>query len=141
MIVVALAGWLISVVVLSASDDGELGGAIAIATVAYGLAVAIAAIGARRRALSRIEAAVSAIPVGAVLAVCVLLGWSLAARNAEFRGEPLFRDVGIALWATWAAVVAASALGLRSRWSGVAAIAATVFIGLAGVFFAGAQVD
>jgi len=83
----------------------------------------------------------SSVPAMAVLAAAAVSAYAVNALNADVRGEPLFLYVGVALWASWAALVLSTALFSRARWNRVGGLGVTLLAALLGLALAIAQLD
>ena len=79
------------------------------------------------------------LPSLAVLAAAAF-GVLAGGLTRDGRGSPLFLYFGVALWASWAALVLSTALVSRMRWNRLA-IALTMIIAIVGVVFTDALFD
>jgi hypothetical protein len=113
----------------------------AAATAAYACVAALAAVGVRGRVQSGRDAPLSALPAVALLAAAALAGYLLNKQRAEFRGEPIFLFFGVALWASWAALVLSTAFVSRTRWNGVAGIVVGSLVAALGLFAFTIRID
>jgi hypothetical protein len=107
----------------------------------YGVVAGLAAISIHERAQSTREALVSALPVVALLCTVAALGYLARESEEGERGGPLFLYYGIAVSASWAALVLAAALMSRTKWSGLAGIGVGLLVALLGLVFVTAQID
>src|SRR4051794_26994693 len=100
----------------------------------YLVIAAIAEIAVRARVPTRRHAVLACLPSLALLAAAAagVLGGALP---HEGRGSPLFLYFGVALWASWAALVFSTALVSRTRWNRLA-IALTMIVAIVGVVMA-----
>jgi hypothetical protein len=117
------------------SDEGG------VFVLAYALIAGLAAIGVRGRASSVRDALLSAVPVLALLAAAAVVGDLENEDSAQFRGEPLYLYFGVALWASWAALVLSTALVSRTKWSGLAGIGLGALVAVLGLFLFTMRID
>lgn len=84
------------------------------------LVVALSAgVWVRGRAETTAAAILSALPTILFMAVAGVIGGLQNDANEGRFGEPLFVYFGVALLASWATFVLATAIGSRTRWSGL----------------------
>ena len=100
----------------------------------YLVIAAIAEIAVRARVPTRRGALLACLPSLALLAVAAV-GVFVGDLTADGRGSPLYLYFGIALWASWAALVLSTALVSRTRWNRLA-IALTMIVAIVGVVMA-----
>jgi hypothetical protein len=100
----------------------------------YLVIAAIAEIAVRARVPTRRGAVLACLPSLALLAVAAA-GVFVGDLTADGRGSPLFLYFGVALWASWAALVLSTALVSRTRWNRLA-IALTMIVAIVGVVMA-----
>jgi hypothetical protein len=117
------------------SDEGG------VFVLAYALIAGLAAIGVRGRARSVRDALLSAVPTVALLAGAAVVGDLHNEHQAQFRGEPLYLYYGVALWASWAALVLSTALVSRAKWSGFAGIGLGALVAVLGLFLFTMRID
>jgi hypothetical protein len=120
---------------------GDIGGEEAAFVPVYAGVAGLAAIGIRRREQSPREGLLSALPVLSLLGAAALAGSLLNEQGAEEGGEPIFLYFGIALWASWAALVLSTALLSRTKWNGVAGIGLGVLVAAFGLFLFTVQIN
>jgi hypothetical protein len=107
----------------------------------YVVIAVIAEIVVRARAPTRRHAVLACLPALAVLtAAAVGVFVEGLAHDDDGRGSPLFLYFGVALWASWAALVLSTAVVSRTRWNRLA-IALTMIVAIVGVVAVGAQFD
>ena len=107
----------------------------------YAVVAGLTAISVRERAQSTRDALVSALPV-VILLCTVAAGGYLSKESGEGeRGGPIFLYYGIALCASWTALVLAAALVSRTKWNGLAGIGLGLVVAVLGLFLVTAQVD
>jgi hypothetical protein len=121
--------------------EGDLGGGAASFVPLYALVAGGAAIGVRKRAQSARQALLSALPAAGLLAAAAVAGPLVNEEQAEYRGGPIFLFFGIALWASWAALVLSTALLSRTRWNGLMGIGLGFFVAVLGLFMFVARID
>jgi hypothetical protein len=85
----------------------------------YLVIAAIAEIAVRARVPTRRGAVLACLPSLALLAAAAA-GVFVGDLTADGRGSPLFLYFGVALWASWAALVLSTALVSRTRWNRLA---------------------
>jgi hypothetical protein len=90
--------------------NGDIGDGDATFVAVYALVAGAAAVGVRGRARSAGHALLSALPVLALLAAAAVGGNLRNDQQAQFPGEPIYLYFGVALWASWAALVLSTAL-------------------------------
>jgi len=117
-------------------DDGD-----ATFVLVYALIAGLAAIGVRGRARSVRDALLSALPVLALLAGAAVLGDLRNEQLAQFPGEPIYLYFGVALWASWAALVLSTALVAQTKWNGFAGIGIGLIVAALGLFLFTAGVN
>jgi hypothetical protein len=100
----------------------------------YLVIAAIAEIAVRARVPTRRGAVLACLPSLALLAAAAA-GVFVGDLTADGRGSPLFLYFGVALWASWAALVLSTALVSRARWNRLA-IALTMIVAIVGVVMA-----
>ena len=115
--------------------------AAATATALYAAVGLLAALGVTEHVQAGRHALVSSLPAVAVLAAAAAVGLILNWQRAGGRGEPIFLFFGVALWASWSALVLSTALLSRVRWSGQAGVGVTLLVALLGLFEFTALVD
>jgi hypothetical protein len=121
--------------------NGDIGGEEATLVPVYALVAGLAAIGIRGRAQSAREALVSALPAVALLGAAAVWGYLLNKQGAEERGEPIYLYFGVALWASWVALLLSAALVSRTKWNGLGGIGVGFLVAVLGLFLFTAQVD
>jgi hypothetical protein len=121
--------------------NGDIGGEEATLVPVYALVAGLAAIGVRGRAQSAREALVSALPALALLGAAAVWGYLLNQRGADERGEPIYLYFGVAVWASWAALVVSAALVSRTKWNGLSGIGVGFLAAVLGLFLFIARVD
>ena len=107
----------------------------------YALVAGLAAIGVRGRSRSVGHALLSALPVLALLAAAAVMGDQRNEYLAQFRGDPLYLYFGVALWASWAALVLSTALLSRTKWSGFAGIGLGLLVAVLGYSLFASRID
>jgi hypothetical protein len=120
---------------------GEIGGEGGVLVVIYALITGLAAIGVRGHARSVRDALLSALPALALLAAAAVIGDLQNEQMAEFRGEPIFLYFGVALWASWAALVLSTALVSRTKWNGFAGIGFGFVVAVLGLLLFTMRID
>jgi hypothetical protein len=105
-----------------------------------GIAV-LAAVGVRGREDSPRQALLSALPVLVLLGAAAVAGLLLNVQGADEPGEPLLLYFGVALWASWAALVLSAALVSRTKWNGIAGIGLGLLVAALGLFLFTAQIN
>jgi hypothetical protein len=117
--------WLLFMVLASLllpAYNGGTGGGGVIFVVVWLAVAGLALVGVRGRAQSARNALLSTLPAIALLAAAPVIGDMRNEDLAQFRGGPLFLYYGVALWASWAALMLSTALLARTKWSGFAGI-------------------
>jgi hypothetical protein len=107
----------------------------------YAVLAGLAAIGIREQARSSREALVSALPVVGLLCVIAASGYLLKEPGKGERGAPIFLYYGVALCASWAVLMLATALVSRTKWNNVAGIGIGLLVALLALILVMAQVD
>jgi hypothetical protein len=121
--------------------EGDVGGEETPFLPVYAALAGIAAVAVRGQADSRHAALVRSGPAIGVLAGAAICGLLSNASGADGRGGPIYLFYGVALWASWAATVIATAIAYRTRWDGLGGIAVTCLVAVAGLALFIAQVD
>jgi hypothetical protein len=121
--------------------EGDLGGEEAMFVPVYAVVAGLAAIGVRGRTQSVPEALLAALPVLVLLGGVAVWGYLLNEQRAEYRGSPIFLYFGVALCASWAALVLSAALILRTKWNGFAGIGVGLLVALFGLVLFTARID
>ncbi len=120
---------------------GDMGGEGPILLAVFALIAGVAWIGVRGRAQSVRGALLSALPSFALLAAAAVIGDLENEQSAQFRGEPLYLYFGVALWASWAALVLSTALVARTKWSGFVGIGLGILVAVLGLFLFTMRID
>jgi hypothetical protein len=108
---------------------------------AYAVIAGLAAITVRGRAHSGREAVQSAFPAVVMLGAAAAFGLLLNEQREDFRGGPLYLYFGVAVWASWTAVMLAAALLSWTKWDGFAGIGVGFLVAILGLLLFTAQVD
>jgi hypothetical protein len=95
----------------------------------------------RERLRSVDHAVLSAIPALVSLALAVIAGSITNDARSGERGEPIHLYYGIALWASWAALILATAMVARTRWGGPAGILVSLLVAVLGYLMFTARTD
>jgi hypothetical protein len=107
----------------------------------YLLAAVAALLAVRSTAPSRRSALASSAAPLVLLAAAGGAARALNRGSAEFRGEPLFLYVGVALLVSWGALVVSSAVLSRARWTRPGGLAVTLFVAGLGLLLATIRID
>ena len=126
---------------LPAYDGGDLGEEKKVLVPVYAVIAGLAAIGVRGRAESAREALLSALPVLALLGAAAVWGYFENEDRAQYRGGPAYLYFGVALWASWAALVLSTALVARTKWNGPMGIGIGFLVALFGNLLFVARID
>jgi hypothetical protein len=120
---------------------GEIDGAEITFLPVYAAVAVLAAISVRGREQSPPKALLSALSTLALLGAAAGGGLLLNEQKANERGEPIFLYFGVALWASWAALVLSAALVSRTRWNGIAGIGLGLLVAALGLFLFTVRID
>jgi hypothetical protein len=121
--------------------EGDTGGEGPMFVPVYAVVAALAAIGVRGHAQSAREALLSALPALALLGAVAVWGAVLNNQAEGERGEPIYLYFGVALWASWAALVVSAALLSRTKWNGLWGIGVGFLVAVIGLFMFTARID
>ena len=107
----------------------------------YAVIAALAAITVRGRMQSAREALMSTLPAVITIGVAVACGFLLNEQGAEVRGGTLYLYFGVAVWASWVALMLAAALLSRTKWNSFAGIGVGFLVAILGLVLFTAEVD
>lgn len=135
--------WFCAITIASLAVPGYNGGVISAAPLIplYAVIASLTGLFVRERADSLWESVAAAVWSGAILAGAALVGYLQHQGDIGTRGEPLYAYVGLALWISWAILVASSATLGRIKWGGVGGITLTTAVAALGWFLFVTRLD
>jgi hypothetical protein len=114
---------------------------VATAAALYAFVAGLSALAARQRAQTHRSALLATGPVLALVVAAAAAGYLVNRDREELRGEPVFLYFGIALWASWAALVLSTAFVARSRWNSLTGIVAGLVVAALGFLEFTSRID
>ncbi len=105
----------------------------------YAVIAAIAGVVVRARTRTRRDAALASLPALGVLALATVAG-IVRGLTVDGTGSPLFLYFGVALLASWAALLVSTSLLSRTRWNRLG-LALTAIVSIVSAVMAAAQIN